>query len=120
MENFKFGDIIEGTKTRHPIVFFSVKNKDQFYGCIITHSERYSNNFTFKKEHFLEKDENGRDYKVQYENSFYVKLKLEKQNDWGPFLKIGALSNEGIKIIKSNVQIEQPVEWRKYMKIYKK
>ena len=120
MEEFEFEDIIDGKRTNHPIVFFSIKNEDQFYGCIITHSENYDNNFALENKHFTENDENGEAFKIQYENSFCAKLKLEKQNDWGPFLKVGALSEEGKEFVKNKVQHEQPISWRKYIKSLKK
>ena len=115
MEEFEFGDIIDGEMTNHPIIFFSKKNDDEFYGCIITHSGNFDNNFALKKEHFIENDERGMHFQIQFENSFIAKLKLEKQNNWGPFQKKGALSESGKKFVKDKVQNEQPIKWNEYI-----
>ena len=113
----KKGDIIKGRKTVHPIVFLKKENEDDFIGCIITHSNntQYPNNIGLTSEHFLDSDEKGHKYEVEYDNSFFVKLSLIKKYDWGPFEKKGQLTGSGIKHIEKYLKDNQQKLWRDYI-----
>lgn len=120
MCKFEFGDILIGRKTNHPIIYFSDKNIHQFFGCIITHSSKYSNNIPMNNNHFKVNDESGKLYEIQFENSFVARLKLEKKNEWGPFKKVGKLTDDGKLFIKANVKYESPTTWSEYIKSFKR
>ena len=116
MEEFEFGDILKGQHTVHPIIFFSIANEEQFYGCIVTHAGKYKNNFALEVVHFQENNANGERYPLQFDDSFCAKLKLEKQNEWGPYEKVGLLSDEGKEFVRVIVENEQPTNWERYIK----
>lgn len=115
MENLNLGDIIKGQNTNHPIIFISKKNEDQFYGAIITHSPDYENNILMKEDHFKELDKNNNLYTIRFERTYLVSLKLEKNNEWGPYEKKGELSQVGIKFILKYLEKENPILWSEYI-----
>lgn len=114
--HFRKGDIIESSKTNHPIVFLRLENDEQFIGCLITHSpkEKYPDNIGLTKEHFIKNDENGSDYKVQYDDSYFVSNAILKENDWGPFYLTGRLTKEGICHIEGYL-VDKPASWIAYI-----
>jgi len=105
------GDILEGERTRHPIIFLKEENSDQFIGCIITHSGRYENNIGLKMTHFKQTDGLGNEYKIQFENSYFINLKIIKINDWGPFIKVRELTREGVSFIENYLNDNRPTLW---------
>lgn len=111
------GDIIRGRSTLHPIVFLGNDNEESFEGCIITHanSENYNNNVALQADHFLQSDENGNSYLVQYDNTYIVGLRLIKYNDWGPFRKCGKLSDSGIEYIENILEGQEATLWDSYI-----
>ena len=115
MTNFQFGDIIRGRKTNHPIIFLSSKNDDQFHGGIITHASAYDNNIAMLQEHFKEQSIEGVKFMVQYDKTYFVKLKLCKLNDWGPFKKEGELTSAGIKFVEDEIKEKHQIYWRDYI-----
>ena len=120
LNKFVKGDIIMGEITKHPIIFLGSKNEDEFYGCIITHSKGYENNIPLKEDFFLQKDDNKTQYKIIYDNSYLVKLKLNKKQEWGPFTKCGQLSNEGINYVNDNLKDLCLDDWVRYLEDLKK
>lgn len=114
----KKGDILKGKKTKHPIIFLKEKNKDQFVGCIITHStdKEYSNNIGLKPVHFCSADEKGKAYLVIFDNSFFVDFQVLKEASWGPYTVTGKLTEEGVTFIENYLQKSHAVKWKDYMK----
>jgi hypothetical protein len=103
--DMKMGDIVRANDKKnhpHPIIFIKEEGKDSFIGCIISH-ESGRKNVKMKPEHFRHHDENGKDYEVQYEDSYLVPHQLNKKNDWIKNVKVvGRLTEEGIKFVISN------------------
>lgn len=115
MEEFTFGDILKGERTNHPIIFLKQRDNEQFYGCIITHSKKFKNNIPFLEEHFETINTNGNRYKVTYDNSYFTKLKLIKKNEWGPYEKVGMLTQDGKASIQNQIKMEKPTTWENYI-----
>jgi hypothetical protein len=111
------GDILRGRKTNHPIVFLRQINIDQFAACILTHSNNseFPDNVQLSPDHFLSNDSHGRPFKTQYDNSYFVAIELIKEQDWGPFIKTGRLSQEGIRYIESQIIVLEPLKWAEYI-----
>jgi hypothetical protein len=112
------GDILLGNKTNHPIIYLRQKDEYSFIGCIITHSNelKFKNNIAFLPEHFEAKDKNNDEYDIVYDNSYFVKLGLIKKMEWGPFQRVGKLTNAGIKHIEKHLGQTNSTEWREYIR----
>lgn len=101
------GDILKATDRslragNHPIVFFDCMGTD-FIGCMLTHKEKDENE-PMLIAHFLYTSD---DFK--YENTQIVKGRFEKFLGWGPFYKIGRLSESGINFVENLIR-DLPLE----------
>jgi hypothetical protein len=111
---FIIGDIIIGTKRTkktalHPIIFIAKIDSFYFEGVMLTHSKEFDN-ILLKDEHFeVMVTGNGKP-------SYFVNSYLIKENEWGPYTKIGKLSGKGIHLIKSKLAGKIPVQWSFYLK----
>ncbi|MBI1939479.1 MAG: hypothetical protein HYS25_15325 [Ignavibacteriales bacterium] len=114
---YKKGDILLGEKTNHPIIYLNKEDDYYFNGCIITHSptSSYKNNISFLPEHFEMHDEDDNPYRIIYDNSHFVNLKLIKKTEWGPFNKVGKLSRIGIQYLEKYLEKDDSTEWRAYI-----
>lgn len=112
----EIGEIYRGTKTNHPIIFIREDNEEQFIGCIITHSRKYPNNIAFRTGHFIKYNDEGTRYDVQFDNSYFVKLKLIKRYSWGSYNKVGQLTEEGVSHMKSHLEQIGPRLWSRYIR----
>lgn len=112
------GEILIGSKTNHPIIYLREKDKTYFIGCIITHSneKNYRNNVTFLPEHFETHDSDNNEYKVVYEDSYFVNLELIKKMEWGPFTRVGKLTIVGIEHLEKHLGQSDSTEWKEYIK----
>ena len=109
---FTKGDIIQGTlrgrdESYHPIIYFGEIDSDYFHGGMITHSNQHGN-VRLNDNHFNQKIDNDP------RPSYFVNNKLIKKQEWGPFHKIGELSEEGIQFINSNINGTTPQNWEDY------
>lgn len=112
------GDIIYANKenAKHPIIFLEPeKEYDLFTGVMLTSSGEFPNNISMKPKHFKEYDSTGKKYLISYKNSYFVKAKFLKSNEWTPFKIVGKLTEEGIKFVESNVDTEPKKLWEEYM-----
>lgn len=116
-QGFLKGDIIDGRKTYHPIIFIESVDADQFIGCVLTSSptKDYPDNISFNPEHFHEKDEAGNTYKRRFKASYFVGLKFIKKNDWGPFKLTGKLTTSGFSHLTKCIEGKTPVWWDAYV-----
>ena len=113
---FNKGDILEGVKTVHPIAFLKKINEETFEGCMLTHAppnEKYDN-IELKEEHFVRNKEDGTNYKVTYDKTYFVKARLLKEGRWGPFKIEGRLSENGIKYLEDKLDSIKPINWHFY------
>src|SRR5690606_32681248 len=113
------GDILEASNRaknagKHFIIFFDGYDDTNFIGCMVTHLES-DNNVKMYQSHFNKTDNNGMNYKFQFDNTNLVIAKLYKVESWGPFDKIGELTTEGITFVEQTIQ-ELPAEtWEEYL-----
>ena len=105
--NFSKGDILEAThrelkKGYHYIVYYEGHSNLSFCGCMITHSND-SKNTPMEAQYFETNDDNGNPYKIGYDNTYLVKGKFLKSEEWGPYEKVGALTATGIDYLDEMV-----------------
>jgi len=103
--NRKRGDILEATDRTsgiHYIVYYNEQNETNFIGGMITHLENKKNK-PMKECHFKIFDENGVKYKITYDKTNLVVAKLVKFESWGPFTKVGELTQEGIEFVINTI-----------------
>lgn len=115
--NYKEGDIIDGEKTFHKIVFLGMDSDETFEGCMLTHAgpEKGYDNIELKKEHFEVENEKGQRYSFQFDDTYFVKARLVKKVLWGPFEKVGRLTDEGIKYLNDSLKGQQAINWKHYI-----
>jgi len=104
---FEKGDILEAadrelTKGRHYILYYEGFSHDDFIGGMITHSDIHGN-LKMQNDHFESFDHNGSKYKVIYDETYLVNAKLIKPHVWGPFSKVGSLSESGITFFENSI-----------------
>ena len=105
------GDIVRGRQTRHPIVYLGELNEFEFKGCFITHSAGYKINKGLKESYFCKKDERGNEYEIQYEKTYVCRCLLVKKNEWGPYTKVGQLTDEGVQFIENAINGQGAIVW---------
>ena len=115
----KRGEILEGAErtpatAKHYIVFYDPLDDSSFVGAIITHAQN-ALNAAMSVDHFKTKDESSEPFKIQYENSNLVKAKLFKLQDWGPFTRVGELTETGIKFVEATIDHLEPETWGDYL-----
>jgi len=116
----KRGDILKATRRgrnagRHFIVYYEGHDDLHFIGGMITHHDD-SLNVSMKASHFLVNDNiTGNEYEITYDDSYLVKAKLMKFESWGPFTKVGQLSEEGIKFVENTIGGLVSETWEEYL-----
>ncbi len=119
----KKGEIYRGEKRfskgniYHPIVCLEDVMPWQTYfdACVLTHSKGKGgrNNIPMSEEHFLTEDENGRQYKFQYDNTHIVQQVYKKEVFWIKDRCIGRLSKAGLKFVMEHKEQFGPSIWYK-------
>ena len=117
---FDLGDILEADDRRakagkHFIIYYGDHDGTNFIGAMVTHFEDLSKNRLMDETHFEKKDKSGNQYKFQYNRTFIVVAKLIKFSDWGPFIKIGKLSKDGIAFVVKCIEPLQEETWENYL-----
>lgn len=112
----KRGDILEASDRRpfagkHYIIFYDDYNGNDFVGAMITHSAFPDKNVQMEPSHF----ETADSYKITYGDSWLVIAKLRKFQSWGPFTKVGKLTDSGIKFVESNIDHLDIETWDEYL-----
>lgn len=116
---FVRGDILKAThraikEGKHFIVYFDGYSDTDFIGGMITHSELYGN-VKMEINHFEKVDANGINYNVIYDESFLVKAKLIKPNIWGPFTKVGCLTDNGKDFLINTIEDLETESFESYL-----
>lgn len=114
----KKGEIFKGKKrgkdaARHPIVYLEDSANGCFIGVVLTHS-RKQDNVPMKKEYFKEST-GDKKYEFTFDETFFVGKLFIKPQEWGPFTKIGVLSEGGIKFIEFVTKGCSPIFWDEYL-----
>lgn len=120
------GDILKGAKRGrdaafHFIVFLDGNDSESFVGAVLTHSEskKYGDNTLMLVEHFKKTSEENKPFAFQFDDTHLVKGRFIKLQNWGPFEKIGELTQEGIKFVESETGALGPMLWDEYAKTNK-
>ena len=112
-KDFKPGDILQATRRKitegfHPIVFVSGRSARNFIGAMITHHQDERRNRKMDSLHF----ENG--YALDYDNSYLVRGRFIKPEEWGPFRKIGQLTPIGLEFVMKEITSQPEETFAKY------
>lgn len=113
------GNILEASNRafnagKHYIVYFEGYDDINFIGGMITHMPS-KKNIKMADSHFKKLDESGTNYKVQFDNTNLVIAKLKKFINWGPFTKVGELTNEGITFVEKTIGHLNEETWEEYV-----
>ena len=116
----EIGDILEARDRsynagKHFIIFYNGYSDDEFEAGVLTSTDEYPVNILMYENHFVDKDEDGNNFKVTFKNSKLVPAKLFKPEEWGPFIKVGQLTNEGIKFVRKNIGHLDSEYWKDYI-----
>ncbi|AOC97166.1 hypothetical protein BB050_04088 [Flavobacterium anhuiense] len=114
------GDILEARDRRfeagkHYIIFYDGYDDNEFIAGVLTSTDNFPVNILMAALHFEERDKNGNDFKITYKNSKLVPAKLFKPEEWGPFEKVGQLTDEGIAFVDLHIGELQPEYWQNYI-----
>lgn len=115
--DFKQGEIIRATKRDkskglHYIVVWTDFNEGtDFIGIMLTTStaDEYPDNVPLDLDHIQE----GFDFK--WKNSNFVNRLFIKFAAWGPFSKVGELTERGCQYLQDNLQDIEPVPFEEYL-----
>ena len=110
------GDIVVASKRdrdkgkHYIIVWTDFEEGQDFIGIMLTTAttEEYSDNIALDKTHISEELE------FVWKNSHFVNRLFIKFAEWGPFKKVGELSDSGVQYVQSNLQELEPVPFREY------
>lgn len=114
----KKGDVLrgkEGSDAIHPIVFLRDQDKNFFIGAMLTTSDYYADNILMSETHFKKEYSNGKKCKLCFKKTHLVNTELIKRDAWKPFVKVGELTDEGIKFVESKIGDKKPVLWEEYL-----
>ena len=114
------GDILEASDRDreagfHFIIFYDGHDDDEFLAGVLTSTDKYPVNIVMNNKHFQYSDENDFTFKVTYKNSKLVPAKLFKPEQWGPYHKVGQLTEEGIDFVRKHIEALQPEYWQDYI-----
>ena len=100
------GDILaeDNVKDGHYTVYLAPysKNEDIFIGAMLTHS-LVNANIPLQEDHFINRDENGTEYKVSFDESFVANHPVFKKIEGATFEKVGQLTEKGILFIEDSI-----------------
>ena len=113
---FKKGEIVRATKRdrsegfHYIAVWTDFDDGNDFVGIMLTTSttEEYADNVLLEIDHIKK----GLDF--EWQNSHFVNRLFIKFSVWGPFTKVGELTESGIKFISDNLQDIPPVTFDEY------
>ena len=103
-QDFEKGDIIRGSEKSfdgayHPIVYLGGSVQSPI-GVVITHSDNYPCNKQMEREYF---QETGNWFSNE-RKSYIIAHKFQKLEDWGPYSKVGKLTDVGLAFVESHVK----------------
>jgi hypothetical protein len=97
----------------HSIVFYAQYDGSDFIGAMLTHKVSQKN-AQMDENHFEKEYEDGNSWDFEYDDSKIVIAKLRKFGNWGPFTKIGELTDSGIKFVEYIIDSCNPETWDDY------
>lgn len=82
---------------------------------MLTKSNNHADNILMAEEHFKKVDLDGKKYEFSFNNTHLVNTELIKKDEWKPFMKVGELTDEGIKFVESKISDRDPMFWEGYL-----
>lgn len=110
------GDIVRANRrTRHEgyhyiLVWTDFDEGSDFIGVMLTIAPQYPDNIPMSLNHFVQGTE-----LVYRRSQHFVNRLFTKFAAWGPFTKVGELTEEGAQFIEENLQDIAPVLFEKYL-----
>jgi hypothetical protein len=103
------GDILAGADRRreaalHYIIALESYHRGNFLGAMLTSKDTYAENIPLRPEHIRTHAHDGSEFKIQHKNSHFVRGKFIKLEGWGPFKKVGELTEEGMALVESETK----------------
>ena len=109
MDHLK-GDIVRANRRRrhegyHYIVVWNdfVEGRD-FIGVMLTRASQYPDNIPMSIDHFVQGTELVHNKSQHFVNRLFIKFAA-----WGPFTKVGELTEAGARFVEDNLQDIEPV-----------
>lgn len=102
-QDFKKGDIIRGEKdkrhqARHFVIYLEGSARAPI-GAVFTHSGNYSCNKLMQSEYF----EESKKWFDEKQESYLIAHKFQKLEGWGPYCKVGKLTDIGLRFVEELV-----------------
>jgi hypothetical protein len=120
MAEFQKGDVLYGTDREketalHPILYLEGDMVNDFIGVMLTHSNRFKANKPLLLEHFLTHDEDRNEFDFKWDDTRFVAVRLLKPANWGPYLKNGEVTQQGIDVIEAQLPEMEALLWEHYI-----
>lgn len=110
------GDIVRATRRKkhegyhYILVWSDFDEGSDFYGIMLTTASQYPDNIPMAKDHFLQ----GKELEW-HESQHFVNRLFIKFASWGPFSKVGELTEDGVKFITEKLQDIEPLPFEEYL-----
>lgn len=116
----EIGDILQAKNRSkeagfHYIIFYDGYSDDEFEAGVLTTTNNFPDNILMDKSHFVEKNSEGNNFKITFNNSKLIPVKLFKPEEWGPYRKVGQLTDNGINFVREIIGDLKPVYWKEYV-----
>lgn len=114
------GDILEGADrrkkaARHYIIALEDYHPGNFVGAMLTSKDTYPENILMKPEHIRTHADDGTNFKFQFRDTYFVKSRFIKLENWAPYTKVGELTREGLNLVETETRDLKPELWDEYV-----
>ncbi len=112
------GDIVRATRRRrregfhYIIVWNDFDEGSDFTGVMLTRASQYPDNILMSQNHFVQGTELAYHRSQHFVNRLFMKFAA-----WGPFTKVGELTETGAQFIGENLQDIEPVPFEEYLAV---
>ena len=83
----------------------------EYVGCMLTHSDRFDDNIKLSETDFKKEDSNGMRYEFQFDNTYFKSKKLLKREEFGPYIKVGEMTDEGLSKVWDAIKGQFPKDF---------
>ncbi len=110
------GHVVRATRSRrhegyhYILVWTDFDERSDFIGIMLTTASQYPDNIPMAKNHFVQGTELG-----WHESQHFVNRLFMKFAAWGPFTKVGELTEDGTQFVTVNLQDIEPVPFEEYL-----
>ncbi|MFN8295286.1 MAG: hypothetical protein U0T69_03775 [Chitinophagales bacterium] len=102
------GEIFWGGKiVEHALIYWGAFDKNRFIGVMLTSSPKHGN-VPLLETHIKRQSNRGKNFEFQFRHTHIVNAKLIKEETWGPYRKVGELTEEGLMFINDYIKDKKP------------